>query len=61
MYAPVTVRRYINSAVLFYLTLYWLINRKEVLQMMNLKGIIGFTTVVVVYANMVIYWAWFMK
>lgn len=29
--------------------------------MMNLKGIIGFTTVVVVYANMVIYWAFFMK
>lgn len=29
--------------------------------MMNLKGIIGFTTVVVVWANMVVYWAFFMK
>ena len=29
--------------------------------MMNLKGIIGFTVAVVLWANMVIYWALFMK
>lgn len=36
-------------------------SRKEVLQMMNLKGIIVATTVAVTWLNMVIYWAWFMK
>lgn len=29
--------------------------------MMNLKGIISFTAVVVLWANMVIYWAFYMK
>jgi len=29
--------------------------------MMNLKGIIVATTVAVLWTNMVIYWAWFMK
>ena len=29
--------------------------------MMNLKGIIGFTAIVTLWINMIIYWAWFMK
>ena len=29
--------------------------------MMNLKGIIVATTIAVLWTNMMIYWAWFMK
>ena len=29
--------------------------------MMNLKGIIGFTAIVVLWGNMVVYWAFYMK
>ena len=29
--------------------------------MINLKGLIGFTVTMTMMANMVVYWAWFMK